>query len=215
MTRDAVEEILTRFRVSKDYGFLICCDPSTLPKYYRPWIDLCDNMIELIKENRVREAIECLPELKTDSLVTYEDWRIAHLLLVTLTSGYIWSNDPDHAPLILPRNLCTPLMAVSERLGMRPVICHASACLANWNLIDPTLPFSPDNLQLNAFKFLNSRANHWFFSVTAQVEKDFVPCICNIIRAVFFSMRNDFQHTKMALNSIVECLTQATKTMKV
>uniref|UniRef100_A0A0K0DPG5 Uncharacterized protein n=1 Tax=Angiostrongylus cantonensis TaxID=6313 RepID=A0A0K0DPG5_ANGCA len=128
-------------------------------------------MIHLIKENRVRDAVHSLPELTIDNLITYEDWRTAHLLLVTITSGYIWSGDPLEAPLILPRNLGIPLVAVSERLGLRPVICHASACLANWNLIDPSLPFSLDNLQLNAFKFLDSKANHWFFTVTAQVSR--------------------------------------------
>ncbi|VDP24378.1 unnamed protein product [Heligmosomoides polygyrus] len=171
-------------------------------------------MSALLQSRRLREVVHCMPELTTEKLATYEDWRLAHLLLVTITSGYLWSGDPEEAPLILPRNLCTPLMAVSKRLGMPPVICHGSACLANWNLIDPSEPFSPDNLRLNAFIFLESRANHWFFVVTAQIEKDFAPCIYDIVRATYFSKENSLQYIENALHSIQESLTKATLTMK-
>ncbi|KIH69373.1 hypothetical protein ANCDUO_00291 [Ancylostoma duodenale] len=168
MTFDETEEALSRFRVSKELGFLTRCDMSKMHEYYRPWIDLCANMVELIRNNRVQQAVVQLPLLTTDKLVTYEDWRTAHLLLVTMASGYLWSADSKEAPLVLPRSISIPLTAVSDQLGIRPVICHASACLANWHLIDSNQPFSPDNLQLNAFTFLNSRGNHWFFVVTAQ-----------------------------------------------
>ncbi|KAE9417584.1 hypothetical protein Angca_003475, partial [Angiostrongylus cantonensis] len=208
MTVDKIDEVLARFGVCKEFGFLTRCDLTSLPEFYRPWIDTCDNMIHLIKENRVRDAVHSLPELTIDNLITYEDWRTAHLLLVTITSGYIWSGDPLEAPLILPRNLGTPLVAVSERLGLRPVICHASACLANWNLIDPSLPFSLDNLQLNAFKFLDSKANHWFFTVTAQRWCNYQPSIFTLILS-HSNARMTF--SRMAVNNFGEivspCLT--------
>ncbi|WKY15051.1 hypothetical protein Q1695_000510 [Nippostrongylus brasiliensis] len=119
----------------------------------------------------------------------------------------------EQAPSILPKNVAVPLMSVSRQLGVRPVVCHASACLANWNLIDPSKPFSPDNMQLNAFKFLESRGNHWFFVVTAQIEKDFAPCIYNIIRTMHSTNDNDLEIRK-ALISIKNCLEKAATTMK-
>ncbi|KAL6724349.1 hypothetical protein Aduo_019245 [Ancylostoma duodenale] len=214
MTFDETEEALSRFRVSKELGFLTRCDMSKMHEYYRPWIDLCANMVELIRNNRVQQAVVQLPLLTTDKLATYEDWRTAHLLLVTMASGYLWSADSKEAPLVLPRSISIPLTAVSDQLGIRPVICHASACLANWHLIDSNQPFSPDNLQLNAFTFLNSRGNHWFFVVTAQIEKDFAPCIYEVVRAVCFSIRRKLNYVESALSSIVSCLTNASITMK-
>ncbi|KHJ99815.1 hypothetical protein OESDEN_00216 [Oesophagostomum dentatum] len=170
-------------------------------------------MVELIKKNEVRQAIVQLPLLTTAKLATYEDWRTAHVLLVTMASGYLWSGKQSDAPLVLPRSVCIPLVMVSERLGMRPVICHASACLANWHLIDDSQPFSPDNLELNAFTFLDSKANQWFFTVTAQIEKDFAPCIYEIVRAVLLSTHEKLHSLNTALKSIVTCLDNASKTM--
>ncbi|CAJ0609352.1 unnamed protein product [Cylicocyclus nassatus] len=213
MTVDETEETLARFRVSRELGFLTQCDMRKIPDYYRPWIILCDAMVELVKNNVVREAILFLPQLDTNRLVTYEDWRTAHLLLVTIASGYLWSGKPSDAPLVLPKNICAPLVSVSERLGLRPVICHASACLANWHLIDNSQPFSPDNLQLNAFTFLNTKGNHWFFTVTAQIEKDFGPCTYEIVRAVLYTKRGKPYNLDIAISSITTCLYNAGKTM--
>ncbi|KAK5978289.1 Tryptophan 2 3-dioxygenase [Trichostrongylus colubriformis] len=215
MIKDLVKKVLARFRVSKELGFLLECDLSELPKYYQPWIDLCSSMVQLIEDQSVRRAVSRMPELTTDHLITYEDWRLAHLLLTTITSAYIWSEAVGNETLVIPRNLCAPLMVVSERLGIQPIVCHASVCLANWNLIDSSEPFSPDNLQLNAFIFLESRGNHWFFLVTAQIEKDFAPCIYNIIRAVYLKNETTYQHyLNETMSSIHDCLLRAMTTMK-
>ncbi|WKY15052.1 hypothetical protein Q1695_000510 [Nippostrongylus brasiliensis] len=208
-----IAELLIRFKVSKEFGFLSRCNLDQLHEYYQPWVTICENMSDLIRDQNVGEAVRGLPELTTEWLATYEDWRLAHLLLTTITSGYIWSGGPQKAPSILPKNVAVPLMSVSRQLGVRPVVCHASACLANWNLIDPSKPFSPDNMQLNAFKFLESRGNHWFFVVTAQIEKDFAPCIYNIIRTMHSTNDNDLEIRK-ALISIKNCLEKAATTMK-
>ncbi|KAK6028521.1 hypothetical protein OSTOST_05431 [Ostertagia ostertagi] len=186
-------------------------------------------MVRLIKNQSVRQAVHNMPELTTDQLITYEDWRTAHLLLATIISAYIWSETVSDESLIIPKNLCGPLMDVSNRLGLRAIICHASACLANWKLIDPSQPFSPDNLELNAFILLESRANHWFFVVTAQVHalkkrrtvraaqprsKIFAPCVYKVIRAVYLKNEDDSHYLNEALCSIHDCLLKATATMK-
>ncbi|VDM75100.1 unnamed protein product [Strongylus vulgaris] len=58
-------------------------------------LNVLDNMVELIESNGVRQAVLDLPQLDVNNLVTYEDWRTAHLLLVTITSGYLWSGKPS------------------------------------------------------------------------------------------------------------------------
>ncbi|VDO30864.1 unnamed protein product [Haemonchus placei] len=214
MVTDNVQNVLTRFRVSKELGFLLECDLSKMPEYYQPWIAMCNNIAEVIRSHSVRQALHSMPELTTDLLSTYEDWRLAHLLLTTMVSAYIWSETTHDETLVIPRNLCSPLMVVSEHLGLRPIICHASACLANWKLIDPSQPFSPDNLRLNAFNPLDSEGNRWFFVVTAQIEKDFGPCVYNIIRAVHFKSEDSAHYINEALSSIRDSLLKGIETMK-
>lgn len=52
-------------------------------------------MPELIKEKKVNEEVKSLPEIKTDILVTNRELRLAHLLLSTITAGYIWEEGID------------------------------------------------------------------------------------------------------------------------
>nr|CDJ82610.1 Indoleamine 2 domain containing protein [Haemonchus contortus] len=214
MVTDNVQNVLTRFRVSKELGFLLECDLSKMPENYQPWIVMCNNIADLIKSHSVRQALCSMPELTTDLLSTYEDWRLAHLLLTTMVSAYIWSEETHDETLVIPRNLSAPLVVVSEHLGLRPIICHASACLANWKLMDPSQPFSPDNLRLNAFNPLDSEGNRWFFVVTAQIEKDFGPCVYNIIRAVHFKTEDNAHYINEALSSIRDSLSKGIETMK-
>ncbi|KAJ1358272.1 Indoleamine 2,3-dioxygenase 1 [Parelaphostrongylus tenuis] len=56
--------------------------------------------------------------------------------------------------------------------------------------------------------------NAFFVCEGCEIEKDFAPCIYNIIRAVYYSMKEDSPYVEMALQSIVDCLNKAAKTMK-
>ncbi len=47
-------------------------------------------MPTLIAEHKIRETIKQLPLLDVSSIDKYEQQRLAHLLLATLASGYIW-----------------------------------------------------------------------------------------------------------------------------
>ncbi|PAV81952.1 hypothetical protein WR25_05846 [Diploscapter pachys] len=159
---------LARFRVDPQCGFLIKCRPEDFPMKYRPWVEICERFSDLITSCKVEEALEALPELSCDELLTHEDYRYAHLLLVTITSGYLWNQRTSQTPTKLPRSVSLPLLTVSEHLGLLPVVTHASTCLANWKLVDPDKEFCPENLRLLAFKFFEHEGNDWFFTVTAQ-----------------------------------------------
>lgn len=35
-----VEELLQKYKVSRDYGFLVECHKATLAEIYQPWVEL-------------------------------------------------------------------------------------------------------------------------------------------------------------------------------
>ncbi|XP_074605939.1 indoleamine 2,3-dioxygenase 2-like [Acropora palmata] len=45
---------------------------------------------------------------------------------------------PENVPLVLPKCLAVPWVAVANYLGIPPVITHCSYALYNWKYIDPS-----------------------------------------------------------------------------
>lgn len=47
-------------------------------------------MPRLVEDHTVREVIDRMPLIDSSSIESYEELRLAHLLLATLAAGYIW-----------------------------------------------------------------------------------------------------------------------------
>ena len=54
--------------------------------------------------------------------------------------------EPESPKPVLPTCLAVPWSNISERLGLPPIIVHATISLSNWRKIDPEGPFSLSNL---------------------------------------------------------------------
>lgn len=86
---------------------------------------------------------------------------------------------------MLPKQIAIPLYEVSQAVGLKPIICHASACLANYqtvNQISGHQRFKADDMKLIAARFIKHRGNEWFFLVAAQVCYIYL-----VIKIIFFS----------------------------
>ncbi|CAJ0948441.1 unnamed protein product, partial [Mesorhabditis belari] len=173
-------DLFERFRITKEFGFLEVSPLQKLSPEFQPWIDACAKIPEWIKNGTIRENLHELPEISTDSLKSHEEFRFAHLLLCTMETAFVWGFGEERATSILPRQLAVPLYEVSKRLDVPPVVAHLTGCLANWRKIDGNGPWEPENLELIAFNFSELRGEHWFFVLTAQIEKDFAAAIHKI-----------------------------------
>jgi len=76
-------------------------------------------------------------------------------------------------PLHVPASLAVPLVAVSDALGIAPILTFADTVLWNWGLKDPDLPISPDNLRCKTT-----------FSGTPDEENFYVCCASVELRGV-------------------------------
>ncbi|CAD6185599.1 unnamed protein product [Caenorhabditis auriculariae] len=211
-----LDKLLDHYRLDKNHGFLTRCDPSKLSSYYESWVKMCDSLKSYKDTNELRNKIRDMESLDTSHLETYEDWRLAHLLLITMTSAYLWHGNSEKVPSVLPLSLSKPLMEVSEHLGIKPVVSHCSTCLANWLEIDPDKDFDPDNLETIAFKFFGNTDEQWFFTVTAKIEKDFAPAIVEIAKCTAKAEKIDLDEESLTdcLIAISESLIKAKKTIK-
>jgi indoleamine 2,3-dioxygenase len=110
--------------------------------------------------------------LPTDSL--HGDLRClrrAHHVLAFLVHWYMHSIPPSTRPerLLVPASLAVPLVAVSDLLGIAPILTFADTVLWNWAPVDPAKPLSPDNIRSQTL-FTQGRDEHNFYVCCASIE---------------------------------------------
>eukprot|EP00948_MAST-09A_sp_MAST-9A-sp1_P002321 g2321.t1 len=141
---------------------------------------------------KIRESIKGMDE---------RELRRAYLILSAITHGYVWEElpPPNHSievpseklvknQAILPKIIAEPLCQVAKRLGMPPVLVHASIVLYNWRLVDPNGPIHTSNIMLT--QAIEGGADEaWFFLLTADIEMDGVPALVAIVYATKFIKR--------------------------
>ncbi|VDM41672.1 unnamed protein product [Toxocara canis] len=120
-----------------------------------------------------------LPDPLTHLSAKFQPWQSIVGLLFMIPFQF-------KARLSIPAQIAVPLVSVSDRLGLKPIVCHASACLANWKRkpgVDKNVPFRAENVSLIAFRFTDHPGNEWFFTLTAQMETELAPGLVAITSA--------------------------------
>ncbi|KAL3985199.1 Indoleamine 23-dioxygenase family protein [Acanthocheilonema viteae] len=209
MINDDVLEILKYFEIDQNIGFLLPNPLTKLPKKFEPWHHIADEIQELIENHMLEDRLQQVPVITTDTLKTNNELRLAHLLLTTLAAGYVWQDGPDKARLIVPANISLPLFDVCNRLGLKPIICHASACLANWKPIEGMTVFNAAMIDIITFRFVQHPGNRWFFTLTAQIEAELAEAICAITSACLHGKIEE-----STMQHIYNAVTKATSTIQ-
>jgi indoleamine 2,3-dioxygenase len=94
----------------------------------------------------------------------------AHMVLAWLVSFYVHSMPPNtDGPAVVPKALAIPLMQISRHLGFAPVLTFADTVLWNWELVNPDLPLSIDNMRfVNLFSGTDDE--NAFYQSSARAE---------------------------------------------
>ncbi|CAG9539879.1 unnamed protein product [Cercopithifilaria johnstoni] len=207
---DDVLDILKYFEIDPNVGFLLPNPSAKLPEEFEPWHQIADEIQELIEYNMLEDRLQQLPLISTDILKTNNELRLAHLLLTTLAAGHVWQDGSDKARLTVPANISLPLFDVCYRLGLKPIVCHASVCLANWKPIQEMSAFNAAMIDIIAFRFIKHPGNRWFFTLTAQIEAELAEAICAITSACLHGKIEE-----STMQHIYNGVTKATSTIEV
>ncbi|MFH4975743.1 hypothetical protein AB6A40_002452 [Gnathostoma spinigerum] len=178
---EIVESVLRKFDVDIEYGFVLRDPLTRLPLEYEQWSKIIDELPELLESGKLDEVIDDLPLISTESLSTDRELRLAHLVLCTLAAAVVWNRGADRPRLSIPQQIATPLLEVCNRIGFKPIVVHASACLANWKRKEGTTGWKAEDMDLIAFRFLRHEGNAWFFTITAQIETEFATALVAIV----------------------------------
>jgi len=166
-----ITNILGKYNVDPDTGFLPNKDPLQRLPYarYHLWEDLADDLPKLlgVRMGQVRAPLRRLPPLETDKLSSDEDLRRAHLLLSLFAHAYVWGGSEPMDRI--PEGIAKPLLEVSRRLDLPPVLSHTDLVLYNWRRLDVEADICMENLcTLN--NFFDGRDESWFYLITTEIE---------------------------------------------
>ncbi|KAL6456829.1 hypothetical protein MHYP_G00353730 [Metynnis hypsauchen] len=208
---------LGKYHISEEYGFVLPDPLVELPPYFQPWTDIAGRVTELISARSLRSFVHELPLLETDSLQSHRELRLAHLAVSIITMGYVWQEGEGDPVKVLPRNLAVPLWAVSQKLGLPPILTHADGVLANWRKRDPDGPMDIENLEL-LFSLPGGESARGFFVVTLMVELAAVPglkAIPEVISGVYDGDVAVVTRTLDVLSQAIDRMKEALKLMHV
>ncbi|KAG1756343.1 Indoleamine 2,3-dioxygenase [Suillus paluster] len=174
--------------IQTNTGFLPERPLPRLPEAYSSWenaltraqevLILGENIMEEDTQSRAdgelwRLRIRELPVISINDLNTDKQLlRRAHKVLAFLVHFYVHSMPPDQTAgsVIIPRSLATPLLQVSAILRMAPVLTFADTVLWNWDLINPELPVTPENMRFGVELFSGTEDERNFWFGNARVE---------------------------------------------
>ena len=95
----------------------------------------------------------------------------AHLVLAFLVHFYVHSIPPSNPKghVVVPKTLAVPLVTVSRKLGIAPVLTYADTVLWNMVPINPSLPLDLGNIRF-AHTFSGTDDENQFYVSSAGVE---------------------------------------------
>jgi indoleamine 2,3-dioxygenase len=202
---------LEYFDVDSATGFLPNPDPLTcLPAEFAAWDALGAQLPALLLAGQARHALASMPALDTAHLSTKYELERAMLLLSTFVNAYVWGEADVETHI--PAALAVPLWEVTQRVGRKPIISHASNVLYNWRRIDPAGPIDLDNMT-TLQPFLGSSDEAWFVLVTVAVEARGAVVLPHLVLAQHAVSAGDASRLSTALTHIADGIACMTKTI--
>ncbi|KAI0748564.1 Indoleamine 2,3-dioxygenase [Daedaleopsis nitida] len=99
--------------------------------------------------------------------------RRAHYVLTCIQHFYIHSlpSSDIKGNVIIPKPLAVPLVEVSQKIKLPPVLTFADIVLWNWDYVNPELPLTLDNMHyINVFSGTDTEKNFYLLSAAAELK---------------------------------------------
>ncbi|KAF7260371.1 hypothetical protein EG68_02125 [Paragonimus skrjabini miyazakii] len=199
---------LEHYHLSERTGALLENPLSKLPPEYDPWNQLIEDLPNLFQNMTLRKRISQLPLLEPSSLNSHEELLLAHKVLSFAASTYVWLHGKGGEPEYLPAQIAVPLVNISEKLGIQPIMTHQDLVLGNCLYVDSQRP--P--------KLIHSPTQHasWklFIELSGFIEVAFAPCLKLMIDAIDAQNPLDVDRIVLCLRKIAEIIPTMTQGLK-
>ncbi len=202
---------LASYDVSLRSGFLPDTDPLTvLPESLAGWRDIAIDLPKLLVAQCLRQAVDAMPIIKTESLKTIAELERAMLAFSFIGHAYVWGNGT--VPSAIPASLALPWYQVAKQLGRPPVLSYASYALHNWRRIKLTGPIALGNICL-VQNFLGGLDEEWFILVHVDIEAKTGPALASLLAAQEAVAKKDVKTIAQELKTVGRVLDQVYATL--
>ncbi|OSD08547.1 Indoleamine 2,3-dioxygenase [Trametes coccinea BRFM310] len=144
-------------------------------------------------------------------------WRRAHYILACLQHFYIHSlpPQPPKTSIIIPKPLAVPLVEVSKKIDLPPILTFADIVLWNWELVNPNEPVSLDNVRfLTLFSGTETEKNFYALSLGAELKgaemveifERFMNLPCLADRSAIATVARDLERLVPIINELSDIL---------
>ncbi|KAG8678314.1 hypothetical protein FRC08_017874, partial [Ceratobasidium sp. 394] len=138
-----------------------------------PWLEISQKIPALLSQSNAafRSSVDQLPLLSMPDDAPMEEWRLAYVLLSTLSAAYIWGS-PIEAKVTdrLPFVLASPLREVSYALEVEPGITYVAGGM--WNHRYNETVSADEDAQLECIvSFTGAPDENHFNLTTLRVER--------------------------------------------
>nr|XP_046258068.1 indoleamine 2,3-dioxygenase 2-like [Scatophagus argus] len=212
-SRESLQADFDAFSISEKLGFILEKPLTSLPEYYRVWLDLANNLTHLIESRKLRDLVHEMPVLSPHLLSEHRELRLAHLALGFISMGYVWQEGQQAPAQMLPKALALPFWLVSLRLGLPPILTYADCVLANWKLKDLTGKMEIGNMDL-IFSFPGGESCRGFFIVSLLVEMAASSGIMGALEVMHAVKMSDIIAIQKGLVKVTQSLKKMKETFK-
>lgn len=191
------------------HGFLPNSNMVNAPQGFAAWDDIARDLPNLIPCG-IWAAVDQLSLLSTETLQREDELRWAYVRLSFISQAYIrGGKTPNAVRTHLPPQLAVPLMQISKRLGLPPVITYAATCLWNFDTENGDAT-RPEDLQ-TLVTFTGSESEAWFYHVSIAIEARGATVISTLLDALEAAGKCDYQPLPPALRKFRCCIDDITQ----
>lgn len=179
-----------KFNPDPERGYLPKKDPLTiLPAKFRAVDELGTILPDLIKERSVRKFLVLLKPISVSGLCSLPQIRRARMIYSFAASAYVYPPGEEPAKII-SAGIAVPLIELSRKLGMPPIMSYTDYALNNWRRKDPREAIEVGNLELLQ-KFSDIPDEAGFILPHVEIEAEAGQGLDAITKAKKAVQRND------------------------
>jgi len=184
-----------------------------LPPTHQAWDDISDNLPELFRTLRVRQAFDAMPILSANEADLPNDYLLRASALISMFAHSYFRVETDAPPdLVLPESLQRPWEEITTRLHRSgPHLSYIDLIVYNWKLIDPSLPdpMRVENMNL-LVPTVDNKEERIFYLTQVEALAQSSPLISAVVRAQEAAHRGDNEALKQELILITDGLRHIT-----